>query len=141
MLFCSWGQKAEWEHFSESLLGNDVEPPSIRTSVGRSSHLQQAASMEQSSAPMEQLSLGEREARCCSRCRLPCFEASLPPPTPVFLLYVHIRGVADVTPQALQARVHMTHPLAQHNCFLIPSPMSRLTPIQTSITHMHLALS
>ena len=61
-LFCSWGQKAEWEHFSESLLDNDSEPPSIRTSVGKSSHLQQAASVEQSSALMEQLSPGEREA-------------------------------------------------------------------------------
>ena len=140
-LFCSWGQKAEWEHFSESLLDNDAEPPSIRTSVGKSSHLQQAASMEQSLALMEQLSPGEREAHHCSPCKLPCYEASLPPPTPVFLLYVRIRGVAGVTPQALQARAHMTHPPAQHNCFLIPLPMSRPTPIQTSITHMHLELS
>ena len=81
-LFCSWGQKAEWEHVSESLLGNDIEPPSIRTSVGKSSHLQQAASMEQSSALMEQLSQGrERPVAAllagCPASRPPCLPRPL----------------------------------------------------------------
>ena len=78
--------------------------------------------MEQGSALMEQLSPREREARHCSPCRLSCCEASLPPPTPVLLLCIHISrggrrgppgptgtGTLDISPGSMRL---LSHPVA-----------------------------
>ena len=96
--------------------------------------------MEQGSALMQQLSPWERGPSLLSLQAVLLRGLPAPPPLCSFSASASA-GVADVAPQALQARAHLTYPRAQRDCSLILSPMSRPTPVQTSTTHMPLARS